>query len=102
MQANCLKRGLHVLPDKFKTRDICEFAFKEDPWLFDCLPERFKTQEMCEQAVKKDPSCLMSLKTREMCEEAASKNAWSLIYIFLLSSLPRRCAPKLCLNFLGF
>ena len=51
---------------KFKAVDTC-------PFVFDSVPDQYKTQEMCDKAFTNDPFmiyCLYRYKTQEMCDEA--------------------------------
>ena len=49
---------IFLVPDRFKTQELCIKAFEVDPWQLHDVPDHFKTQEMCDNAVKDDPSSL--------------------------------------------
>ena len=47
-----------LIPDRFKTREMCINAVEVDPWQFHDVPYHFKTQEMCDGVVRDDPFSL--------------------------------------------
>ena len=47
-----------LVPDSFKTQEVCDKALDVDPWSLYNVPDQFKTQEMYDKAVKDDPSSL--------------------------------------------
>ena len=40
------------MPDKFETKEICEFTVKRDTWMLKYISDKFKTLEMCANAVR--------------------------------------------------
>ena len=40
-----------LVPDRFKTQEMCIKALEVDPWQLKNVPDHFKTQEMCDKAV---------------------------------------------------
>ena len=44
-----------LVPDRFKTQEMCINAVEVDPCHLHDVPDHFKTQEMCDKAVEKDP-----------------------------------------------
>ena len=44
-----------MIPDHFKTQDMCNKAVEEDPCSLINVPDHFKTQDMCNKAIEKDP-----------------------------------------------
>ncbi len=67
-------RGFRYLPEQYKTKEICDRAFKKDVWNLSDMPDQFKTAEMCLKAVKESGFLLKhvpdELKTTEMCKIA--------------------------------
>ena len=62
---------------------MCEKVVKEySVFMFEYVPDRFKSREMCEQAVKENPYLLQfvpdALKRSEICEKAVSRDPWRL------------------------
>ena len=49
---------LHFVPDQYKTKAMCERAFEENPYTLEDIPDHFKTREMCERSVEEDPGLL--------------------------------------------
>ena len=47
-----------LVPDRFKTQELCINALEVDPWQLNDIPDYFKTQNMCDKAIKDDPSSL--------------------------------------------
>ena len=73
-----------LVPDRFKTEEMCNKAVEVDPWQLDDVPYHFKTQETCQKAVEVDPSSLQfvpyHLKAYEMCNKTFEEDPYSLIY----------------------
>ena len=44
---------LRIVPDHFKTREMCEKALEKDPFILWTVPDRHNIQEMCDKTVKK-------------------------------------------------
>ena len=53
-----IPNAFQLIPDQFKTQEMCSKTVEEDPWLLRCVPDHFKAKEMCDQAVKEDSSSL--------------------------------------------
>ena len=45
-----------LVPDHFKTQDMCIKALEADLWSLYDVPDHLKTQSMCDDAIKDDPS----------------------------------------------
>ena len=74
-----------LVPDHFKTQEICIKAVEVDPCLLEDVPDHLKTQEICNEAVSIYPYLLEHvpdyLKTQEMCDKAFWKSTFSLQYV---------------------
>ena len=58
-QAICNKPAVFFLvPDRFKTQELCIKALEVDPWQLNNIPDYLKTQKMCDKVVKDYPSSL--------------------------------------------
>ena len=68
-----IRRLIMVVPDCFKTQELCKVAVSMEPNLLLYVPDCFKTHEMCKEAVHREPYKLRfipdNLKTREICNE---------------------------------
>lgn len=66
--------GLRYIPEQYKTKEICDRAFKKNVWNLSDIPDQFKTAEMCMKAVGESGFLLRhvpdKLKTTEMCKIA--------------------------------
>ena len=73
-----------LVPDPFKTEEMCNNTVEVDPWQLDDVPDHFKTQAMCQKVVEVDPSSLQfvpdHLKAHEMCNKTFEEDPYSLIY----------------------
>ena len=71
-----------LLPDRFKTHEMCDEAVACSPRMLRHVPGYFKTQEMCDKATGKNPHGLQDVpdhfKAQEMCEKAVEKASWVL------------------------
>ena len=47
-----------LLPDRFKTPELCEIAVGVDPWQLNDIPDYLKTKKMCDDVVWNDPYSL--------------------------------------------
>ena len=47
-----------LIPDCFKTQEMCIKAVEADLWELDNVPDCFKTQKMCVATVSEDPYSL--------------------------------------------
>ena len=43
-----------LVPDHFKTQELCEIAVEVDPWQLNDVPDYLKTQKMCDDVVQRD------------------------------------------------
>ena len=41
-----------LIPDRFKTQEMCNKAVEEGPWWLEHLPHHLKTEEICNKAVR--------------------------------------------------
>ena len=66
--------GFGCIPDRYKSKEICDRAFKQSVWNLSDIPVQFITEEMCLTAVRESGSLLDyvpdELKTTEMCKIA--------------------------------
>ena len=44
--------AFHLIPDRFKTQEMCIKAVEVDPWHLYDVPDHFKTQEMCDKGAR--------------------------------------------------
>ena len=44
--------ALFVIPDHFKTQEMCIKAVEVDPWELGNIPDTFKAQKICNKAVR--------------------------------------------------
>ena len=47
-----------LVPDRFKTQEMCIKALEVDSWLLNDVPDHFKMQDGCDRAVRDDFSYL--------------------------------------------
>ena len=47
-----------LIPNRFKTQEVCNEAKARSPRMLRHIPDLFKTQEMCDQAIEKNPQGL--------------------------------------------
>ena len=47
-----------LVPDRFKTQEMCIIALEVDPWQLNDIPDYLKTQKMCDDVVRRDPYSL--------------------------------------------
>ena len=63
---------LHTVPDRFKTKRMCEKAVEDEPKTLEYMPDDLKSGEICKEAVCREPYTWRyvpdHLKTEEMCE----------------------------------
>ena len=50
--------AFYLIPDCFKTQEMCIKAVEADLWELDNVPDCFKTQKMCVATVSEDPYSL--------------------------------------------
>ena len=88
---------LKLIPDIFKTQEMCNKAGEVDPQTLKFVPTRLRTHKMCYRALEKyiypmrdAPDCL---KTREICEKGDEKNPYQLGDLPVLK--PKGCVKKL-------
>ena len=71
-----------LVPDHFKTEEMCIKALEAAIWQLKDVPDHFKTQEMCIKAVEVDPWQLGDvpdhIKTQEICNKAVKDYLFSL------------------------
>ena len=48
-------RYLTFLPDRLKTKEMCNEAVRNNPYTVEYVPDQYRTQEMCNEAVEVDP-----------------------------------------------
>ena len=76
---------LRLVPDKFRTPELCELAVKQNGLALEYVPENIINKELCEIAVQKDGRSLEfipeKLRTPELCELAVKQDGSSLRFI---------------------
>ena len=60
---------LFLVPDHFKTEEMCITALEIDPWSLYDIPDNLKKQEMCNKAVEDDPSSLQFVPDRFVTQQ---------------------------------
>ena len=58
-----------LVPDRFKTQELCKIAVRVDPWQLNDIPDYLKTQKICDNVVQSDPSSLQFVPDRFVTEE---------------------------------
>ena len=58
-----------LVPDRFKTQDMCIKTLEVDPWSLYDIPDNLKRQEMYDKAIKDDPSSLQFVPDSFVTEE---------------------------------
>ena len=48
-------RYLTFLPDRLRTKEMCNEAVRNNPYTLKYVPDQYRTQEMCNEAVEVDP-----------------------------------------------
>ena len=81
------------MPDRFKTKDLCEKVVQEVIDMFEYVPNELKTQEMCERAVEIGHNWFFDFvpeqfRTQAMCESVIGKN------IYFFNSIPDKFKTK--------
>jgi len=79
------KDALELVPEDFKTAELCLEAVKQNGYALQYVPENLKTTELCLEAVKKDGQSLIDvpilLQTAELCLDAVKQNGYALQYV---------------------
>ena len=80
-----VKRPTTMVPDHFKTEEMCNQTVENNPYRMRFIPVHFRTQEMCIKAIEKYlyPLIFVSdhLKTEKMCNEAVEKYGGTFGYV---------------------
>ena len=80
--------SLRYIPEKLKTKEICELAVKKNLWALEYVPEHLITDELFRLAVTQNWKALTCipehLRTKKMCELAIQQSGWA------LSEVPRQ------------
>ena len=83
---------MELIPEKFKTKELCELAVSTSGWALEYAPEEFKTKELCETAVTQNPYALQYVPDEhrgiEMCELALNHVDYDFKDEFLESYVP--------------
>lgn len=78
-------KNLRYVPDKQKTKELCDLAINTNYKAFKFFPEQYKTLELCEIAINKDVSliryCPPPMISFEMCEKCLKKRGSLLEFI---------------------
>ena len=64
---------LELVPDQYKTQEMCNEAVQSFPWALEHVPDQFVTQKMCNEAVKKSPCALWWYKGYEQRKAQKAK-----------------------------
>ncbi len=62
-------RNLRYLPEKMLTRELCEYHFKKNLKSFAIIPDEFKTEEICLNAVICDPNTIQYVPSKITTKE---------------------------------
>lgn len=77
--------GFSYIPSHYKTKELCEKAFKKDPYNITEIPNEYLTEKMCLQAVKYSGFLLQyipeNMKTAQMCRIAVEDEGNGLPYV---------------------
>ena len=77
--------GLRYIPEQYRTKEICDRAYKKNVWNLSEIPEQFITAEMCLTAVRESGFLLEhvpdELKTTEMCKIAVKDDGNGTPYV---------------------
>lgn len=72
--------SLKIVPDNFKTQDMCGEAVDIKPYLLEHVPDQYRTQEMCDEVICIRPAsfflnsnCFKKL-LQEMCITAVEED----------------------------
>ena len=76
---------MKFLPEKYKTKELCDIAVKENPVALKYVPEDMITPDLCESVVKENGYNLKDVpfkhRTEEICEMAIKDNGYALRYV---------------------
>ena len=76
---------LILVPEEFKTKEICEIAVEKHGDNLQYVPEHLKSPELCKLAISEDGWALEYVpdkyKTPELCEIAVSNLGWALEFV---------------------
>ena len=50
--------SVEYVPYEYKTKQMWERVFEDNPNLLDCVPDQYKAQEMCERVLLEEPVTL--------------------------------------------
>jgi hypothetical protein len=85
----------HVLPDEYKTEEICKIAINTYGCDIQYVPEQFMTEEMCTLAVTEDCHAIKYIpelfKTEKLCKLAVTNDCWLIHHIPILHMTPEMC-----------
>ena len=86
------------MPERFKTKDLCEKVAQEEIDMFEYVSDELKMQEMCETVVEIEPRFFdfvpRQFRTQAMYESVIEENTFFLMP-FQMSSRPKKYAKKL-------
>jgi hypothetical protein len=76
---------LRYIPNKYKTKELCEISVKKNGLTLSLVPDKYKTEELCLEAIKQNGRTLYHipkhLRTKELCELAVKQNGYVLPYV---------------------
>ena len=90
---------LRFIPEKLRTKELCELAVQQNGRALDYVPARYKTKEFCELAVSHNGYALKYIpntffkkyKDYNMCKIAVEQNGLSLEYVPEKLKTPELC-----------
>ena len=67
---------LELIPDQYKTQEMCNEAVEKNPWVLELVPDQFVTQKMGDEAVEKSPcACGIRGMNNAMLKKQRSKKS---------------------------
>ena len=86
-----------LVPEYFKTQEMCEKAVNVHPWALKFVPDKYKTQGMCNDAAACNPWSLEFvpdyLKTQKMCERSVEEKPYT-PHLFWILLIQKRYVKK--------
>ena len=58
-----IRRLIMVIPDRFKTQELCNEAVEADPYTLRFIPDHLKTREMCNEVMRTMPEAFFLFQT---------------------------------------
>ena len=77
--------NIRFIPDKYKTKELCEIAVQQNGYALEYVPEKLKTKELCELAIEQNGMALQhvpeELGKKYFYDKEAKKNGEYLRFI---------------------